>query len=506
MPGRVFISYRGDDDQGYARALHKELAPAVVAEQAKADRVSLVACCWILLAYALASIYAANYNRGLYADGSYYLVRMAETQDFLLFDPARTTVQIIRQFPVIMLQHWGDLSLAQLGQVFSLSMLLIPVALCAVCWPILPSGRKSWIFFPILHILAGVSASRFAAIAEGAIAASYFWPLLFLLLFRTRGAAGQLLFLGMLLPAFCLHETVILLMTILAVVCVLCLRRKQERGSRIFLMVSTAIIVLIAAHELYWIIFPRFAADRAAYFSSLLGLKFLVSDGRANLPLITGILGLAAFIAVAFMNMRAPARMKWHPMAVSFVFLSFALAATWSACYSDLGFTPNAQLQARNQAVFISSIVAALAVMVTIHKFSASGWVNAPTMLILAALSVAQLAWDVAATNRWRSYINDLRERLASSVGFIYYEQSFYSGSPERDINWRLMTAGYAMPTLSIALNTGGPVASLVTAPKNTAWQAFDPSKPDLLPRIRGIEYSPFVIAVTRTKGDQAMR
>jgi len=475
-------------------------------DSAKIDCISFVTCCCILLGYALVSIYAANYNRGLYADGSYYLVRMAETQSFLLFDPARTTVQIMRQFPVVVLQHWSDLNLAQLGQAFSLSMLLLPVVLCAACWPILPTGQKSWIFFPILHLLAGVSASRFAAIAEGAIAASYFWPLLFFLLFRTRGTHGQLLFFGLLLPAFFLHETVIVLTPIWALSCVLRIRGEQEHPSRIFLSVSAAMIVLIAAHELYWIVFPRFAEDRAVYFSSLVSAKFLISDDRVNLPLINGAVALAALIALACINLNAAAGMKRWSMTLAIAFLFYAMAATWLAWYSDLGFAPNAQLQARNHAVFISTILAALAAMVTTRGLSPNRWVGAPTILILAALSVAQLVWDIAATDRWRSYVDDVRERMAGSVGFIYYEQSFYSGDPAKDINWRLMTAGYAMPTLSIALNTGDPVASLVSAPKNTAWQAFDPSKPDLLPRIRGINYTPFVLAITRTGRDQARR
>jgi len=71
----------------------------------------------------------------------------------------------------------------------------------------------------------------------------------------------------------------------LAAVCVLRIRQEQGKRSKSLLIGSAAIIVLIAAHELYWIILPRFPADRAAYLSSLLSLKFLVSDDRVNLPL-----------------------------------------------------------------------------------------------------------------------------------------------------------------------------------------------------------------------------
>jgi len=466
----------------------------------------LVLSCCILLAYVVASVYAAEENRGLYADGSYYLVRIAETQNFLLFDPARTTIQVIRQLPLVILQRWTDLNLAQLGQAFSLSMLLIPVLLCALCWPILPPGRKPWIFFPILNLLAGVSASRFAPVGEGAIAASYFWPLLLLLLFRTKETGSQVLFLCLLLPAFYLHEAAILLMPVLALICALRFRQESAPRLRIFLALSATIAILITAYELRWILLPQFPEERAAYLSSLFRFVFLISDGRPNLPLVTGILALVALAAVATMNLGASGKAATWPRTAALVFAAYALIAIALAWYSDFGFTPNAQLHARNQAVFVSAVLAILATVSTYRQVSAATWMNGPTLIIVATLSAAQIVWDIAATNRWRSYVDDLKARLANSVGLIYYEQSFYTGDAAKDINWRLMTAGYAMPTLSIALNTGGPIASLVTAPKNTAWQAFDPSKPDQLPKIRGVDYVPYAEAITRTARDQHIK
>ena len=160
--------------------------------------------------YVLTSLHAALHYRGLYADGAYYLLKIAEQEKFFFAVPSRATVDILRQSPTVLLRRLTDLSLPRLAQVFSASMLLVPAVAAALCWPILPANRKAWILFPILHLLVGVSASSFAAIGEGAAATSYFWILLLLLLFRTRDARSKMLFLLLCIPSFFLHEAAVL--------------------------------------------------------------------------------------------------------------------------------------------------------------------------------------------------------------------------------------------------------------------------------------------------------
>jgi hypothetical protein len=117
---------------------------SLINSEREADR-SRVA--WVLVivtaAYFLAGLYAAFSHRGLFADGSYYLVKVVQQQDFYVVFPPRKLVQALQQAPVIPLVWMTTLSLADLGKVHSLSMLLIPILLCALCWPILPPERKS---------------------------------------------------------------------------------------------------------------------------------------------------------------------------------------------------------------------------------------------------------------------------------------------------------------------------------------------------------------------------
>src|SRR5262249_4847630 len=130
-------------------------------------------CAAVLTGAFATSLYAARYARGLYGDGAHYLLWIAEHNKFYLFAHARRTVDVLRQALPVAISRFTDLSPWQLVQAFTFWMLVVPVLLCALCWPILPHNRKAWIVFPIMNLLAGSAASRFAAISEGAIAASY---------------------------------------------------------------------------------------------------------------------------------------------------------------------------------------------------------------------------------------------------------------------------------------------------------------------------------------------
>src|SRR5205085_10494756 len=106
----------------------------------------------VLVGYCCTSFYAALNCRGLYADASHYLLKIAEKEYFHLYDPPRKTLQILRQAAVVFLRRETNIGLFELGQAFSLSMLLLPTLLCGLCWLILPPERKSWIIFPLLGL------------------------------------------------------------------------------------------------------------------------------------------------------------------------------------------------------------------------------------------------------------------------------------------------------------------------------------------------------------------
>jgi hypothetical protein len=215
---------------------------------------------WLILAANLvSSLYASLDARGLYSDGAAYLVNVFAQEWFLLFD-TRTTVQILRQAPIVVLSRYTSATLFECGQVFTFVMLTLPTLLCALCWFIAPPNRRAWILFPLASLLIGVAATSMHAIGEAAIATSYYWNLLFLLLFRTRSTNSQIFFLLLCIPAFQLHEGIFPLTAVLLLACAM--RTSPTPRDQIFVGFSTLLLVAIFIQQMRWVIYPQFPNDR----------------------------------------------------------------------------------------------------------------------------------------------------------------------------------------------------------------------------------------------------
>jgi hypothetical protein len=164
----------------------------------------------VLATLLISAVCASIHARGLCQDGAYYLLKIAERDWFYLVDPAGTTVQALRQLPVVLLSRFSDASLFERAQVFTFAMLVLPPTMVGICFALAPRGMKGWTLLPVLHLLLGLSTTSFEAVGEASIAAAYLWILIFLLIFRTRSVTSQILFLLLTPPAFQLHEGIVL--------------------------------------------------------------------------------------------------------------------------------------------------------------------------------------------------------------------------------------------------------------------------------------------------------
>jgi hypothetical protein len=454
-----------------------------------------------VVGYSVAGLYAAFASRGLYADGVYFLVKVYELKDLYLVEGARRTVQAIQRAPTLALRQLTTMELADLGIYLSMSMLLAPILFCVVCWPILPSERKPWIIFPLLHVAIGVSASSFATVGEGAIAASYFWPLLFLLMFRTRLPGSQALFLLLCLPAFWLHEGAVILMPVLLIVCAIRFKEASGIRERVFLAACALLIASIIFYDISWIVWARRPDQRSAYLASVLSFSFVAIDGRVNLPVVNGALALAALSIIALLEFGG--RAVAVPKRAWLVANSFACVAVLSilcAWFWDATFAPVSQFLARNHAIFVSVPLGLAAIAAIYRPELQRVLARGPTLSVVLALCSAQLAWDVAATHRWRSYVADFQARLAMSAGLIPWEQTLHTSDLHKDRDWRLLTWQWTMPLMSIVLADSAHIRSMIGAPVGVHWQPFDPAKPNTLPKLHGIDYSLYVSALGASK------
>jgi hypothetical protein len=453
----------------------------------------------VLAAILGCAFYAAWNERGLYLDGVWILYRIAESDWFYLPAPARTTVDLIRQAPIVVLTRYTGLSLLHRGQIFSFVMSALPALLIVACWFITPRERKWWVLFPLAHLLIGVSATAFMPVTEASIASAYFWMLLFLLLFRARTSISQALFLTLYIPTFQLIEAACLLMPVLLLACVLRGRLAEGSGEQIFLAVSAALIVLVTIYQASWVIWPRVPGDRELFLSGIRGFDYLRYDGHVNLPLVVGVVAFAALTSIFVMALGRP---QWLALswAIVFGFAVFALAAVFAAFLVEQSFSPYSHYHARYFPVLVTLVLGTTAVLLHARAPSERVWMRPAILLTLTFLSIAQTAADVAATWHWREYVTDLQTRLSTSSGLISWERTVHTGDARRDRNWRLLDHSWLLPIMSIVWAKDGVVRSMIDWPVGSSWRPVDPEKPDRLPKLRGIDYRPYIEALRKAR------
>jgi hypothetical protein len=448
---------------------------------------------WLILAANLASsLYASFDARGLYADGAPYLVSVYAREWFLLFD-ARTTVQILRQAPIVLLSRYTSATLFECGQLFSLVMLTLPTMLCALCWFVVPPNRKAWILFPLASLLIGFAATSMHAIGEAAIATSYYWLLLLLLLFRTRSINSQVLFLLLCIPAFRLHEGTFPLTALLLFAIAMRARPAADLRERLFVGIGTILLAAIFIYQIRWVIYPQFPNDREGIIQGLAQFEFLFVDGHFNLPLITGFVALLSLSAVFLVYSTQPvAKATRLAKTITVVWTLFALSATAAAIMIEQSFSPFSQLQARYHPAIISTVLGAIMILLLRFQLPDRFWMQPSTIFILISLCATQTVADFAATLRWNAYVADLQSRLVGGRGLIPWETTLHTANERVDINWRLTEIGWVVPYTCIVFAPNGVVNAIIDSPLGTAYRPLDPEQPDHLPRLRGINYAPY--------------
>src|ERR1700752_420230 len=137
-------------------------------------------------------LYSVGEMRGMFADGSNYVVHILASEDFFLLEPARKLVQVLQQSLLVLGIRAGVTDLPTLARLFTLGTLGWPIILTASCWLILPRKEKGWIVGPLINLVGLCPMTSLAAIGEGMIASCLLWVIFFLVLFRAQSIWGAI--------------------------------------------------------------------------------------------------------------------------------------------------------------------------------------------------------------------------------------------------------------------------------------------------------------------------
>jgi hypothetical protein len=453
----------------------------------------------ILAVIAAVWIYSAFELRPLFADGFLYFLRILERRDFWLEAPARRSVDLVRQLPVLAALKLGIGDSGALAVVFGLSLALLPLALVCLCWPVLPHARKSFFVFPLLHYMAGALATGFAAINEGAAAAAWFWLLLFLLLFRPARGGWLAATAALALGTVQLHEGMVLLAPVLAAAALWRRRRETGRGARIALGALALWFAIVAAVQADFLVDPSRPDNRAAYFTALFSLWWLFGLwGSLNLPALFGIAGLVLLLVVW---LGAQARAPKSAIASRLVWTAFGMAcvaAVIDAIAADRIYAAQAQMNARNHPILISLPLAIAAFYAAAKPGAARRLPFHHAYILCALLAAAGALWHVETVRRWSDYLGVFRGVLRDNRGLVAWADVAAKLAPAERHLFEGMSHFWIEPAMSIALAPGGEVAVIVAARHAAGWYPFDARKPEELPRARFWSYEAYLAALNR--------
>lgn len=402
--------------------------------------------------------------RGLAGDGAAYLFGLIAGERPMLQEPARLTAQLLQQLPALVLTrlHAGDL--AGIERAWSLWLELLPVLLVAASIRIMPRDRRSLGLFPVLHLLAGTMAGAAYPMAEGAVAAAYFWLLLACVEFGGARPMGRALVALVALPAPILHESFVLLAPLLVVAGRLRARDERDPGMRRFVLALTVWFGVATAYQLRWMVFPHKPFERRILSHQILRLWFVTDGYAVNVAALLGLLGLAlalALIASAWWPRAVPA-VRWRRSAAG-LFAALCVAAALAATLSPRFTPPWLQFSGRTVAALVS-VPLGLAAIVAWRRPALPLWSAPALRATVLALAAAQLVCHTAEIARWRAGVAALRQVVQVRQGFVPWQSALAGLSARPAAAVQLVAGGWTTPALSVLLAPQGRVRAVVGA------------------------------------------
>ena len=432
-------------------------------------------------------LYSVSEMRGMFADGSNYVVHILASEDFFLLEPARKLVQLLQQSLLILGIRSGVADLPTLAKLFTLGALGWPIILTASCWLILPCEEKGWIIGPLINLVALCPMTSLAAIGEGMIASCLLWIIFFLVLFRTHTIWGAILAVSLTALGAVTHESAAVFFVGIAAIAIMGMRGSSAVQRLTHFAISTAAI-WSACYLISVILHPRDPVNLGDFLIGILALAFVELHG-VNLTAVATIVSCASIFWIV------RAQHKTQPILLSSISF-FALVAALLLFLPEWTVTPVAQFSGRGLPVLGTTLL----------SFGLwAGWRNGvkpefllskPALLVLLGLLLTQSVAQIMMTRQWAKTLGTVTRIIERSEGPVPWQAALETTVPLSPILWKEMTWYSEIEALSLLLAPQGRVHVLIDAPTFERWKPFQLDAPASLPRSRFWDAAPYATAV----------
>lgn len=436
-------------------------------------------------------LYSVVEMRGVFADGSNYMVHILASEDFYLLEPARRLVQLLQESLLVFGVRSGVTDLPTLARLFTLGTLGWPIILTGICWLILPRDAKGWIIGPLINLVALLPMTSLAAIGEGMIAACLLWITFFLVVFRANSICGAIFAISLVALGAVTHESAAVFFVGIAAVAIMDVRG----NSKIRLLTRLAIAVAAAWSACYLIsviLHPREPANRDDFLIGILALQFIEKNGRMNLPAVATIFSC---VSILWIMCAQHDGVDARPVALTSVSCLVLIVALF-LFLPDSTLAPAAQFSGRGLPVLGTTALC----------FGMwAGWrsgvkpeflLSKPALIVLCGLLLTQSVAQIVMTRQWAATLGTVSRIIERSQGVVPWQTAQEAAAPLDPALWIEMTWYSEIQALSLVLAPQGRVHALIDAPATEIWKPLQLAAPTSLPKSRFWDLTPYTTEV----------
>jgi hypothetical protein len=437
-------------------------------------------------------LYSVSEMRGMFADGSNYIVHVLASEDFYLLEPARKLVQLLQQSLLILGIRVGVTDLPTLARLFTLGALGWPIILTGSCWFILPREEKGWIIGPLINLVALFPMTSLAAIGEGMIASCLLWIIFFLLLFRTHSIWGAILTVSLTALGAVTHESAAVFFVVIAAIAIMRMRDSSAAARLTQLAISVA-AVWSACYLISVILHPREPANRADFLNSIFALAFVKQNGRIDLTAVSTIIACASIFWITWAQHKGK---ESQPIVLTATISCFVLAAALFLFWPEWTVTPANQFSGRGLPVLGTTMLSFGLWAAWRSGMKPERLLSKPALLVLCGLLLTQSVAQIMMTRQWANTLGIVTRIIERREGRVPWRTALETAAPRNPILWEEMTWYSEIQALSLLLAPGGRVHALIDAPTSETWKPFQLDTPASLPKSKFWDAASYATAV----------
>lgn len=403
--------------------------------------------------------------RGLYADGSYFLLKVLSTQTIWNNDTNRITAHIVYQLPVIAAIWAGAENLKVLARIHTFALVLPMVLLyLGALWKVRANAVLFGAF--VLIIVIAYQNLNFMAISESNLLyAAATLALALLVQDRDFSLCDSLLLIVCAIICVRAYEAAIFLGPLLSAACVARMIRSRSGGH-----VALGLSALLFAAGWGFAVMSVLAPRHPENFHNAVGGVF-----RMNRQLWLSCVLAAAYAGYVLVAARAVR------VAMIAIFAAVLVALAFPANWALPPFHYHSRVAGGLALLAIGAVLIAFRFSRLSERAAADRRRGHARLLVLApllALTVSAVP-DIVHSIGWKRFLNSFERVVNGNTDLIDFDAARTLLKKESLYGW-----GWTYPCMSLLLRHGPQHAIILNPGDGTSWQPFDPgiagSLPDL--------------------------